>query len=140
MLFLYPVKDAQIRTVVERLQSLFMAVGRIPKKIYADNAFDTCTFLQFCRDRNIEVGFRPSSLSRSVSVESSHRRIHERMDSFLGEKSPNQWHTVYDKVIMSLNAQPHDAVGFSPYYLFYGKQPDILSANSVPSNVVFDEQ
>ena len=41
--FCYPVGDVKTRTVVNELQNCFMATSRIPKKIYADNAFDSST-------------------------------------------------------------------------------------------------
>ena len=136
--FCYPVKDVKIRTVVTELRNLFMSVGRIPKRIYADNAFDTATMHEFCKKENISIAFRASNLSRSVSVESTHRRLHEKISSMLGRKSPSNWHEVAWRAAMALNSQPNDNTGFSPYYLFYGKHPDLLGSHQVPTNVQFD--
>ena len=113
--------------------------GRIPKQIYADNAFDTATMLEFCKKENIGIAFRASNLSRSVSVESTHRRLHEKVSSLLGRRPPSMWHEVAWKAAMALNCQPNESTGFSPYYLFYGKQPEILGSHDTFTNIQFDE-
>ena len=132
-------KDVQTRTVVTQLRNLFTCVGRIPKRIYADNAFDSATMLEFCEKENIEIAFRVSNLSRSVSVESTHRRFHEKVSSLLGRRPLSRWHEVAWKAAMAINCQPNESTGFSPYYLFYGKQPDILGSHDVFTNIQFDE-
>ena len=137
--FCFPVKDVKIRTVVTQLRNLFMTVGRVPKRIYADNAFDCATMLDFCEKENIEIAFRASNLSRSVSVESTHRRFHEKVASILGNRSPSFWHEVCWKAAMALNCQPNENTGFSPYYLFYGKHPDTLGSHEIATNVDFDQ-
>jgi hypothetical protein len=137
--FVYPVKDVQTQSVVKELRNCFMAVGRIPKNIYADNAFDSATMRNFCQENNISIAFRASNLSRSVSVESTHRRLHEKVASLLGKRGPSHWHEVAWKAAMSLNCQPNDTVGFSPYYLFYGKHPAQLGSNDVTPNIVYDK-
>ena len=131
----YPVKDFQITTVVRELRNCFMALGRIPAHIYADNAFDAQTMHTFCKSNNIKIAFRASNLSRSVSVESTHRRLHEKVASLLGRKSPRQWHEVLWKAALALNCQVHDTVGFTPYYLFHGNHPEYLGSSDVPHNV-----
>ena len=136
--FCFPVKDVQIRTVVTQLRNLFMSVGRVPKAIYADNAFDSKTLRDMCESENIGLAFRASNLSRSVSVESTHRRLHEKVNSLLGKKGPSHWHEVAWKAAMSINCQPNESIGYSPYYLFYGKHPIMLGSAEVPTNVDFD--
>ena len=134
----FPVKDVQITQVVKELRNCFMITGRIPRRIYSDNAFDCTTMLKFCKDNKITIAFRASNLSRSVSVESTHRRLHEKVASMLGSKSKSHWHEVIWKAAMSLNCQTHDVVGFSPYYLFHGHQPKYLGASDVPCDVEQD--
>ena len=135
----YPVKDLQITTVVKELRNAFMAVGRIPAHIYSDNAFDCATMHTFCKENKIQIAFRASGLSRSVSVESTHRRLHEKIASMLGDKQPNRWHEVIWKAAMSLNCQVHDTVGFTPYYLFHGHNPEYLGSTNIPHNVEQDK-
>jgi len=103
-----------------------MNVGRLPKKIYADNAFDSSTMREFCNRNNIALAFRASNLSRSVSVESTHRRYQEKEASLLGKRASSRWHEVAWKAAMALNCQPNDSTGFTPYYLFFGKHPEKL--------------
>ena len=124
--FIYPVKDVTTRTVVNELRNCFMAVARIPKKIYADNAFDSATIRDFCRRNNIELTFRAANLSRSVSVESTHRLLHQKVKSILGSKSQANWHEAAWKAAISLNCQPNGSTGFTPYYLFHCKHPERL--------------
>ena len=138
--FIFPVKDVKIRTVVDQLQLCFMSVARIPKKIYADNAFDSTTMHDFCKRNNIAIAFRASNLSRSVSVESTHRRYHEKEASMLGNKSRSRWHEVAWKAAMALNIQPNKSVGFTPHYLFFGKHPEKLGDNQLVANVNIDKQ
>ena len=135
----YPMKDVQITNVVKELRNCFMALGRIPSKIYADNAFDASTMHTFCEANDIQIAFRASNLSRSVSVESSHRRLHEKIKSMLGRKQPSLWHEVAWKAAMSMNCQVHGSIGFTPYYLFHGHQPEFLGTKDVPHNVRRDK-
>ena len=135
----FPVKNVQITQVVKELQNAFMVAGRIPRKIYSDNAFDCATMHSFCEANKIEIAFRASNLSRSVSVESTHRRLHEKVESMLGKKPRTSWHEVLWKAAMSLNCQVHDVVGFSPYYLFHGHQPDYLGSTDIPANAQYNE-
>ena len=137
--FCFPVKDVKIRTVVTQLRNCFMSVGRVPKKLYADNAFDCKTLHDFCKSENIELAFRASNLSRSVSVESTHRRLHEKINSLLGRRNQSAWHEVAWKATMALNCQPNENVGFTPHYLFFGKHPETLGSNEVSVNVRYDK-
>ena len=57
----------------------------------------------------------------------------------LGNKQPCQWHEVAWRAAMSINCQVNDSVGFTPYYLFYGKHPEYLGSNSIRSNVEIDK-
>ena len=116
-----------------------MAIGRKPKKIYADNAFDSISMHEFCQRQGITITFRPSSLSRSVSVESTHRRLHEKIASLLAKKKSSYWHEVVFQATMALNCQPHDSTGFTPYYLFHGHHPQSLGSTEVPTNVEMDK-
>ena len=138
--FCYPVNDVKTRTVVNELQNCFMATCRIPKKIYADNAFDSMTMREFCKRHNIDLAFRAANLSRSVSVESTHRRLHEKINSLLGSKEPSKWHEVAWKASIAINCQHNESTGFTPYYLFYGKHPPSLPGTDIPVLTKFDHQ
>ena len=135
----FPVKDTRTRTTVQTLQNFFMSIGRKPKHIYADNAFDTVTMHDFCDRHKMEIKFRSSSLSRSVSVESTHRRLHEKIASILGSKRASQWHEAVWQAAMALNCQPSDSTGFTPYYLFFGHHPVVLGTADIPTNVEIDQ-
>ena len=135
----FPVKDVKIRNSVDMLQNFFMSVGRSPKKIYADNAFDAVSMHEFCKRHNIEISFRPSNMSRSVSVESTHRRLHEKIASLLGTKNASYWHEVVWQAALSLNCQPSSSTGYTPYYLFYGHSPRYLGSHETPTNVEMDK-
>jgi len=74
-----------------------------------------------------------------VSVESTHRRYHEKEASLLGNKNFSRWHEVAWKAAMALNCQPNKSVGFTPYYLFFGKHPEKLGDNDLFGNVKIDE-
>ena len=137
--FCYPVGDVKTRTVVNELQNCFMATCRIPKKIYADNAFDSATIREFCKQNNIDIAFRAANLSRSVSVESTHRRLHEKISSLLGNKEPSRWHEVAWKASIALNCQQNESTGYTPYYLFFGKHPTILPGTDIDVSSVFDK-
>ena len=119
----YPVKSTRVQPAIDILQGFFMATGRIPKKIYADNAFDTNKMHDFCKKNSIQISFRPSSLSRSNSVESTHRALHRKIESFLESNKSSLWHEVAWKAAHALNCQPHSVTGFTPYYLFHGHHP-----------------
>ena len=137
--FCFPVKDVQIRSAINILQNCFMSVGRIPLQIYADNAFDCVSMHKFCETNKIKISFRASNLSRSVSVESTHRRLHEKIASMLGDKPKSAWHEVAWKAAMSINCQAHDSTGYSPYYLFFGRNPEYLGSTDVPCNALRDK-
>ena len=135
----FPMKTVQIRSTIDNLQNFFMSVGRKPMKIYADNAFDTVNMESFCKRHAIGVSFRPSKMSRSVSVESTHRRLHEKVASLLGERRHSYWHEVLWEAVMSINCQPHDSTGFTPYYLFHGHHPEKLGDCQIPVNPSADK-
>ena len=53
------------------------------------------------------------------------------MSSFLGNKDPSHWHEVAWKAAIALNCQPNESTGYTPFYLFYGRHPDILPGTDV---------
>ena len=66
--------------------------------------------------------------------------IHYEIDmALLGCNSKTLWHEVAWKAAMALNCQPNESTGFSPFYLFYGKQPEILGSHDTFTNIQFDE-
>ena len=136
---MFPVKTLQITDVVNQLRNMCMVTGRKPKHLYADNAFDSKTLQDFCSPNDIELSFRVANLSRSNTVEATHRPFHAKISSLLGEKSASKWHTVAWKAAMSLNCQPHSIVGFAPHYLFHGRHPEYFGTEGIPDTIQYDE-
>ena len=128
----FPAKDVQIRTVILQLQACFMITGRVCKRIYSDNAFDTVSMRKFCKSNGIEIKFRPANLSRSVSVERTHRTLHEKISSLLKSRPKSNWDKVLWKACISINMQVNSSTGYSPYFLFYGHDPPGLGCNDLP--------
>jgi len=55
-------------------------------------------------------------------VERVHRWLNSSMTT-LSSAFGNDWDTCVDAVIFSFNTSYHEATGFSPYNLVYGRQP-----------------
>ena len=100
--------------------------GRKIRNISADNAFDCKAMAEFASENKIELKFRPSNSSRSVLVETYHKFLHSKIAAFTGNDS-RDFCKVLHKAVIALNAQVSDVTMFSPYYLFYGRQPGTIN-------------
>ena len=135
--YAFPVDRLTIRPILVFLGSIMSITGHSVKAISADNAFDCVAMNEFCSENDIEIQFRPSNSSRSVLVETYHKFMHNKIAAFTNG-NPRNFAKVIHRVVTSLNAQVSDTTHFSPYYLFYGRQPE--SINQVPySTDCFDK-
>ena len=122
--------NLKIAPCIDRLRTIMGILGRQIRKIYADNAFRSKIFLEFCKKEKIAVKFRPANLSRSVKLERRHRDLHEKIRAFQSEN--RDWDEILHRATSALNAQISDTTGFTPYYLMFGAQNNAL-------NVDFDD-
>ena len=132
----FPTEDMYVKTAVTKLKDIFITLGRLPNKIFADNAFDSDDILKtFCDDMGITYSFRASHLSRSCMVERMHRELHAKIKGFTGNNH-RDWDLYLHKATYSLNTQIHSATQFTPFFLMFGfEAPDVYpSPRITPEN------
>ena len=118
-LFAQAVSNKQVKPVIAFLDVIQCITGKKIKKLYMDNAFMSEIMTEYAKTNGMEIDFRPSHSSRSVTVERHHRSIHEQLRKFTADK-PRQWPAYLPLALSSLNNQVSDSHNFSPNYLFHG--------------------
>ena len=130
-----PLQDVTAPTVaLEFLEQYILKYGP-PQNVHSDRGtvFLSGVFKYICKalqsTRSISASFNPTS---SAKVERCHKTIVSRLSASVGSDSRN-WATFLPYVLYAYNSSIHGTLGYSPFNLLFGRQPQFNFELNLPS-------
>lgn len=140
-----PTKDQTASTVARILQSEWFNKLGIPSRIHSDQgkSFENKIVKALCKlyetKKTKTTPYHPQGNSQ---VERFNRTLHNLLRT-LEQEQKNNWSKHIQELVFSYNCTPHSSTGFSPYFLFFGREPrlplDNLLGEADPESVCMDE-
>ena len=121
----YPLQNTDSVTIARVLAEQFIARYGCPQVIHTDQGsnFISQVFKTFCRIFKIKkiqsTAYHPQSLG---SLERSHQTLIEYLRQFQNKQDWDEWLRF---AVFSYNTSVHEATGFAPYTLVFGKEASI---------------
>ncbi|KAK3109186.1 hypothetical protein FSP39_024820 [Pinctada imbricata] len=140
-----PTRDQTAQTVAKVLvKELFYKFG-ICKRLHSDQGkcFEAEIIQQLCKIYNIKksrtTAYHPQG---NGQCERFNRTLHDLLRS-LSPARKRKWPEYIKELVFSYNVTPHASTGYSPYFLMYGRQPNLpvdflLGRNSDENDVDID--
>ena len=122
-----PTKNQTAKTTADALLNHFIIPYGLPRKIHSDQGtnFSSKLIQELCLITGI-------SKSRTTPYHPMGNGVTERFNrtliSMLGTLEPEQksnWKSYIGPLIHAYNATKHDTTGFSPFYLMFGREPNL---------------
>lgn len=145
-----PLKDCSCVSVVEGVATLIHRFGK-PLVIRSDcAAYYTQEFTDLCMAMGIyHQKSTPYIHSFSSIVERAFRTIESMISKFLNDTDTpihlKEWDAILEYCCYNYNTTPHDTGEFSPFHIFFGSQPNLVTdiklvmPCSIDKNVELDE-
>jgi hypothetical protein len=128
-----PLRNKEAISVARALLDVVISRFGVPLQILSDNGkeFDNLTLKEICRlleiDKIRTTAYKPST---NGAIE----RFHRTLNSMIGkvvETNQRNWDECLPSIMAAYRASRHDATGFSPNFLMFGRE------NLAPLDVVF---
>ena len=125
----FPTASNDAQATVTCLEKIIGSAGA-PKIILTDNGtnFTSNTFRNYLKKHDIHCSnsspYHPQTCGH---VEKVNHTLITRLRVKLMEKPQLKWSSLLPSVVSEYNMTPHTITGFSPFFLMFGRQPDMTS-------------
>jgi transposase InsO family protein len=120
-----PTKDQTAKTVAKILQREWFNKLGVPSKIHSDlgRSFENKIIQALCKiygtKKTRTTGYHPQGNSQ---VERFNRTLHNLLRTLQNEEKKN-WPNHIHELVFAYNCSPNSSTGYSPFFLFFGREP-----------------
>ena len=120
-----PTKDQKATTVAHVLVKEWIVRFGVPKRIHNDQGrfFQSKVIQELCKIYDITRS-RTASYHPKGNGQCSNRTMQDRLRTMSPERKP-RWPEFLPELVFAYNCTSHSTTGYSPYFLFFGREPTL---------------
>ncbi|KAG6438878.1 hypothetical protein O3G_MSEX000297, partial [Manduca sexta] len=124
---LFPLRAAKADKIAEILENQILLFGA-PQAIISDNGkqFTSNIFKEVAAKYNCKLWFTPNYHPQSNPTERVNRVIGTMISTYITHKKHNEWDVHLGEIGHAIRTAIHDSTGFTPSYLFFGRETGVL--------------